>query len=124
MLLRRKYFNHCNTQYLWERTEKIYFFGLINLNVTIIGLKKCKFVQYHCIGTNPWFNKFELNKNWTEEKQSRSIPLYLDESALIYCNSLLEQKKAKQQLAKQSFRTQYYNPVKQWQLRSELNTLP
>lgn len=71
-------------------------------------------------------NKFKLiatNNNWTKEKQDCSIPLYLDKSALIYCNSLPEQATANQQFVKQALRTQYHSSSKQWQLCSELYAL-
>ena len=73
-----------------------------------------------------WLNKFELiaaNSNWNDEKQGRSVPMYLDKSELIYYNSLPEQTKANQQLVKQTLRIQYHSPINQCQLRSELYVL-
>lgn len=60
-------------------------------------------------------NKFELraaNNNWNEEEEDLSIALYLDNSSLIYNNSLSEQTKANQQLGKSGLRIQYLNPDK------------
>ena len=60
-------------------------------------------------------NKFELraaNNNWDEEEEDLSIALYLDNSSLIYYNSLSEQTKANQQLRKSGLRIQYLNPDK------------
>lgn len=60
-------------------------------------------------------NKFELraaNNNWNEEEEDLSIALYLDNSSLIYHNSLSEQTKANQQLGKSGLRIQYLSPDK------------
>ena len=60
-------------------------------------------------------NKFELraaNNNWNEEEEDLSIALYLDNSSLIYYNSLSEQTKVNQQLRKSGLRIQYLNPDK------------
>ena len=44
------------------------------------------------------------NNNWSEERQGRSIPLYLDKSARFYFNSFPEQTESKQRLLKQASR--------------------
>ena len=44
------------------------------------------------------------NNNWSEERQGRSIPLYLDKSALFYFNSFPEQTESNQRLLKQASR--------------------
>ena len=72
------------------------------------------------------FDKFERiarNREWIKEKQVRSIPLYLDELALIFYKNLLPTKRDNQELVKEALRRQYRNEDRQWRLRSELYTL-
>ena len=50
------------------------------------------------------FQIMATNNNWSEERQGRSIPLYLDKSALFYFNSFPEQTESNQRLLKQALR--------------------
>ena len=67
-----------------------------------------------------WFDKFERiarNNAWNEERHVRTIPLYLNKSALIFYSNLPAATRDNQELVNEAPRRQYQNDYRQSRLR-------